>query len=194
MKKTFKNIEFLFSSDGRQFPKEERPHVALMGRSNVGKSSLINHFFMNKNLCRTSSVPGKTRLLNFFSVENKYYFVDLPGFGYGKASHKERNKWIEMINTYLDRFGDQALFLHLLDCRHMPSEYDKIFIDWAQQGEKKVLYIFTKIDKIKKSARDKAFKALSASLGEDVDYVPYSSKDDAARNHLLRKLGLYGIT
>lgn len=168
--------EFLYTSDGKNFPKDRKPHFVLLGRSNVGKSSLINHFFHNKNLAKTSSKPGKTRLLQFFSVDPLGYFVDMPGFGYAKASKKERDFWQRMVEQYLQNCEDRASFVHLIDSRHPISKKDQDCIQWVHSLGKKVLFVFTKTDKISEKNKKQLLDSLN-TYTKDPQVVFYTIKN-----------------
>ncbi len=124
------------------------PEIAIVGRSNVGKSSLINHLYNQKNLARVSSTPGKTQLLNFFNVDEKYILVDLPGYGYAKVSKQQKLKWGEDLDNYLKTRPLKAILL-LLDSRHPPTKEDYAFIEWAEHNQKNLILVFTKTDKVK---------------------------------------------
>ena len=177
------------SSDGRNLPKQNVAHVVLIGRSNVGKSSLVNHLFNNKTLARVSQTPGKTDLLNFFSVDEKFYLVDLPGYGFTKRSKSQTDKWEAMVERYLLTHLDRIHFLHLIDSRHPPSKLDHQFMSWAEALEKKVLFILTKIDKINKTARKSAVEKYIRDFGEGADVVPFTIYEKASREHLIAEIG-----
>ncbi len=185
----FRECKFVQSSDGRHLPKANFHHVVLIGRSNVGKSSLVNHLFNDKSLARVSQVPGKTELLNFFSVDDKFYLVDLPGYGFTKRSKTQTDKWESMVERYLLTHLDRIHFLHLIDSRHPPSKLDHQFMAWAEALEKKVLYILTKIDKINKTARKSAVDKYIKDFGEGADVVPFTIYERSSREHLITELG-----
>ena len=139
-------------------PKNDLPEVAFAGKSNVGKSSLINAVMNRKALARVSAQPGKTQTINFYNINDEIYVVDLPGYGFAKASEKERERWGKMIETYLNT-SDQirAVFL-LVDIRHKPSAHDKQMFDWMAYVGYDPIVIATKADKIKRSQLDKQIK------------------------------------
>jgi len=167
-----------------QFPDSDRLEVAFVGRSNVGKSSMINAMLNRKSLVRTSQSPGKTRTINFFEVEQNWYFVDLPGYGYAKVSRSESEKWGEMIEGYLkDRAKLVALVL-LLDIRHEPSDNDKMLYDWCKHYELPVVLVATKSDKIKRSQLQKHTAMIKRGLGAEEAVLPFSSLDKAGREEL----------
>lgn len=160
-----------------KLPVNTLPEVAFAGRSNVGKSSLINSLMNRKSLARTSAKPGKTQTLNFYNINGEIYLVDLPGYGYAKVSKKEAEKWGVMIENYLT--GSQmlrAVFL-LVDMRHEATQQDRQMLEWIEYLELQPIIIATKSDKIKPSVRKKQEALVRASLGasEDTIFVPYSS-------------------
>lgn len=141
-----------------QLPKNDLPEVAFAGKSNVGKSSLINAVMNRKALARVSAQPGKTQTINFYNINDEIYVVDLPGYGFAKASEKEREKWGKMIETYLNSSDMiRAVFL-LVDIRHAPSANDKQMFEWMDYVGYDPIVIATKADKIKRSQLDKQIK------------------------------------
>lgn len=185
----FQACRFCQSSDGKVIPKAPIPHFVLIGRSNVGKSSLVNHLFKDPKLARVSQKPGKTTLLQFYLIdEGAAFLVDLPGYGFAKRSKTDREEWGAMVQGYLEEKLEDIVFLHLLDSRHPPTELDWQFIEWANSLEKKVVFILTKTDKIKKSIRERTLKEYMERLGDDVDAVPYSILEGYFRDNLIRQL------
>lgn len=184
-------------STGEQFP-----YVSLMGRSNVGKSSLINVLLRKKDLAKTSSLPGKTRLLNFFLIDQKLFLVDFPGYGFAKASTKERAKWARGIEGFLNKLENKYPLLFLLDSRHQPSKEDLEFIKWAHEEQRPFGIVLTKMDKLKKSEVDKRTSAILQTVGEyapreEIPYIEFSVKHGNSRKdlihliqHLLEEAGL----
>ena len=145
----FHSAEFVMSVGFvRQLPRDGMAEIAFAGRSNVGKSSLINRLFNRKNLAKTSNTPGKTRTLNFYAVNRRYYFVDLPGYGYAKRSQRERQAWGKLIENYVRDRPSLKGFVQLIDARHDPSREDLQMIDWLLSGEKPFLVVATKADKL----------------------------------------------
>ncbi len=134
-----------------QLPIQDRPEIVFSGRSNVGKSSLINKLCNRKSLARVSSTPGKTATINYYIVDN-IYFVDLPGYGYAKVSNAERKRWDELINSYFTAARGNALLVQLLDCRHNPSADDMQMLEYLKHYDVKFIVALTKADKLKKSA------------------------------------------
>lgn len=165
------------------------PEIAIAGRSNVGKSSLINHLFNHKGLARVSSTPGKTQTLNFFDVDNQLILVDLPGYGYAKRSQEAQKKWAESIDIYFQNRSNLVLILLLIDSRHLPSEDDLAFVQWAEHFHKPLLIIFTKCDTLAEHERKKKTEAALKFLNQ-TDSVYYSIKDARSRKILADKVNL----
>lgn len=160
----------------QQYPTTGLPEIAFAGKSNVGKSSLINGLINRKALARTSSSPGKTQTINFYNVENVVYFVDLPGYGYAKTSKVERKRWGEMIEEYLHKRTTLKLVVLLVDIRHEPSANDRMMADWISQNGYMPLVIATKADKIKRSQINKHVSIIRKSLNlKKVTIIPFSS-------------------
>lgn len=159
-------------------PKNQKPEVAFAGKSNVGKSSLINSLVNRKALARTSSQPGKTQTINFYNVNNALYLVDLPGYGYAKVPQSEKEKWGKLIERYLHG-SDQlrAVFL-LIDIRHEPGANDKIMYDWICHNGYEPIIIATKLDKIKRSQIQKQVKLIREGLKvrPGTQIIPFSSE------------------
>ncbi len=150
-----------------QLPESDRPEIVFSGRSNVGKSSLINKLCNRKNLARVSSTPGKTATINFYSLDN-CYLVDLPGYGYAKVSNADRQRWDELINSYFDAGRNQAVLIQLLDCRHAPSADDMQMLQYLHHRKIPFIVALTKADKLKKSELSKTtpvFEAVCLKYG-----------------------------
>ena len=160
-----------------QLPENTLPEVAFAGKSNVGKSSLINAVLNRKALARTSAQPGKTQTINFYNVNKEIYLVDLPGYGYAKASKSEVEKWGEMIERYLDTSEMLRCVFLLVDIRHDPGEHDKQMYEWIDYMGYQPIVICTKADKINRSQMDKHLKTIRKGLGADEDtiIIPFSS-------------------
>lgn len=139
-----------------QYPEDNLPEIVLLGRSNVGKSSFINTLIQRKGLARTSSQPGKTQTMNFYKINDAFYFVDMPGYGYAKVSKKEREKWGVMVEEYLQKRENMVLVLLLVDSRHEPTEDDRLMYDWLTYYGLDPVIIATKADKISKVRQKKA--------------------------------------
>lgn len=165
------------------------PEIAVAGRSNVGKSSLINHIFSTKNLVRVSQIPGKTQLLNFFRLGDILSFVDLPGYGYAQVPMQVRKEWGPMIQEYLDKREELNLLLFLFDIRRIPNEEDLQFIQWMAYAKKRVVLILTKIDKVNKNELKKQTDKILETFGiPDLPYIHYSVPKNIGRNELIKIL------
>ena len=159
-----------------QYPKTGLPEIAMAGKSNVGKSSLINTLLRRKALARTSSQPGKTQTINFYQVENRFYFVDLPGYGYAKVSKTERERWAKMIDDYLHTRQTLLQVLLLVDGRHEPSANDVQMLEWIRSFGYVPVVIATKMDKMGKQQQTKARKLICQTLHiESGQLFPFSA-------------------
>lgn len=159
-------------------PDTEYPEVAFAGKSNVGKSSLINSLMNRKSYARTSSQPGKTQTINFYNINDCMYLVDLPGYGYANASPAVKAKWGKMIERYLRKSANLKQVFLLVDIRHDPSENDKMMYNWIVDNGFRPVIIATKLDKLKRSQVAKHVKAVRTGLGlrEDDILIPFSSE------------------
>ncbi|MDO5388399.1 MAG: ribosome biogenesis GTP-binding protein YihA/YsxC [Clostridia bacterium] len=169
-----------------QYPTDGKPEVAFAGKSNVGKSSLINSMVYRKAIARTSQNPGKTRTINFYNVEDMLYFVDLPGYGYAKAPKTEIAKWGKMIENYLLKREELRAIILLIDIRHEPGENDRLMYEWLKHYGYKIIIVATKSDKLKRSQLPKHVAMLKKSLNlekEDV-LIPFSSESKDGRDEL----------
>ncbi len=160
-----------------QIPPPERIEIAFAGRSNVGKSTLINKLFNRKNLARVSSVPGKTATINFYGLEN-VYFVDLPGYGYAKVAKTEKERWSGLIEGYLNSDRDLRLVFMLVDMRHAPSADDLHMINYLIEAELPFVIVLTKADKLKKMQREKRMEAFKTEIPyfDEIHVIPFSSQ------------------
>ena len=177
-----------------KLPAHTRPEFAFAGKSNVGKSSLINAMMNRKSLARTSSQPGKTQTINFYNINDELYFVDLPGYGYAKVSLEAKAKWGKMIENYLKKSQVlHAVFL-LVDIRHDPSEDDKMMYDWVIHNGYRPVVIATKLDKLKRSQVAAHVKAVRQGLGmekEDI-LIPFSAETKQGRDEIWELIeGMY---
>lgn len=169
-----------------KLPENKLPEFAFAGKSNVGKSSLINGLMNRKSLARTSSAPGKTQTINYYNINHEMYFVDLPGYGYATANEKVKAQWGKMIEDYLHQSKQiRAIFL-LIDIRHAPSENDRIMYDWIMSRGYQPIIIATKLDKIKRSQVAKQTKLICDTLGvaDDTIVIPYSSLNKQGREEI----------
>ena len=169
-----------------KMPETGRPEVAFAGKSNVGKSSLINGLMNRKSLARTSSQPGKTQTINFYNINDAMYLVDLPGYGYAKASEEVKAKWGKMIENYLHTSKRlKAVFL-LIDIRHDPSANDRMMYEWMVYQGFAPIIIATKLDKIKRSQIQKNVKAIREGLGVQpgTTIIPFSAETKQGREEI----------
>lgn len=169
-----------------KIPDNQLPEIAFAGKSNVGKSSLINALMNRKSLARTSAQPGKTQTINFYNINDELYFVDLPGYGYAKVSQQEKEKWGKMIEKYLHRSKVlQAVFL-LVDIRHEPSANDRQMYEWILANGHHPIVIATKLDKINRSQIAKQVKLVKQGLGVDKDtiVIPFSAETKQGREEI----------
>lgn len=174
----YNNAKF-FTSYGKfeQIPPCDRPEIAFSGRSNVGKSSLINKIFNRKSLARVSAMPGKTATINFYELEN-IFIVDLPGYGYAKVSKTEKQSWNKLIGGYLSSDRELSLLFQLIDFRHPPTADDLSMVNYLIDGEFPFVVVLTKADKLKKNQRAERRKALLTELpcAEDITIIEFSAE------------------
>lgn len=178
MKVNTHNADILLSATNKShYPQDDIPEVALAGRSNVGKSSFINTMLNRKNLARTSGKPGKTQLLNFFNIDDKLRFVDVPGYGYARVSKKEREKWGKMIEEYLTSRENLRAVISLVDLRHEPSADDVQMYEFLKYYEIPVILVATKADKIPRGKWNKHESMIKKKLDFDITdtFIIFSS-------------------
>ena len=179
------NLETVCGITSR-LPENELPEIAFAGKSNVGKSSLINGLLNRKSLARTSAQPGKTQTINFYNINDEMYLVDLPGYGYAKVSEQEKAQWGKLIERYLHTSGQlRAVFL-LIDIRHAPSANDKMMYHWIVEQGYQPIIIATKLDKIKRSQVQKCIKILKEGLElvPGTKVIPFSSQTKQGRDEI----------
>ena len=171
-------------------PQNSLPEFAFAGKSNVGKSSLINGLMNRKSLARTSSSPGKTQTINYYNINNEMYFVDLPGYGYATANEKVKAQWGKLIEDYLHQSKQIRTVFLLVDIRHVPSENDRIMYDWILDRGYQPVIIATKLDKIKRSQVAKQLKLICDTLDvvDDTIVIPYSSLNKQGREEIYELL------
>ncbi|WP_085991767.1 ribosome biogenesis GTP-binding protein YihA/YsxC [Oceanobacillus senegalensis] len=174
----------------KQYPNDGLPEIALAGRSNVGKSSFINKLINRKNLARTSSKPGKTQTLNFYKINEAFYFVDVPGYGYAKVSKKEREKWGVMMEEYFELRETLKAVLLITDVRHEPTRDDIQMYDFLKYFELPVIVVATKLDKVPKSKRAKHIMRTKETLNIDSEDIllPFSSETGEGKDEAWRYL------
>lgn len=167
-------------------PENIYPEFAFAGKSNVGKSSLINALMNRKSLARTSSQPGKTQTINFYNINDAFYYVDLPGYGYAKVAVAVKEKWGKMIERYLKNSAMLKCVFLLIDIRHEPSANDKIMYDWIVSNGYHPVIIATKLDKLKRSQIQKHVKMVRDGLGVEKDgiVIPFSTETKQGRDEI----------
>ncbi len=182
----YHKVRFLtsFGSAG-QLPPSQKPEVVFAGRSNVGKSSLINSLFNQKTLARVSATPGKTATINFFETEN-LIFADLPGYGYARVSRGEKRRWAALMEGYFAQDRDIALVLSLVDSRHPPTQDDQMMVRFLVENELPFVVILTKIDKLSSRQRQERLEAIRGELpwGEQIIFLPFSAQTGEGREEL----------
>ena len=191
----FRKADFIISAvKPEQYPAGIIPELAIVGRSNVGKSSLINKFTNRKNLAKVGKAPGKTQTINFFNMNDEWYLVDLPGYGYAKVSLQTKAQWGKMINTYFRTRENISGVIQLVDIRHKPTEDDRIMVKMLWENGIPILVVATKADKIARGQRPKHLGIIAGALGMQdwKSIIPFSSEDgtgveelDKAVNHII---------
>jgi GTP-binding protein len=174
-----------------QFPKTDQPEVVFLGRSNVGKSSLINKLCSRRNLARISQTPGKTREINYYLLNKKFYFVDLPGYGYAKVPEQMRASWGKLIEYYLQKRKQIRLAIQVVDARHGLTELDKMMVDWLEYYEIPYLIVLTKADKIARSKLPLHLQAVKENFHDHAycrEIIPFSALTDLGKDEVLRVL------
>lgn len=195
-KVNFQSVHFLLSAFSlKQLPEPVVPEIAFAGRSNVGKSSLINRLVGRTNLVKTSSKPGKTQSLNYFSLDDQLYLVDLPGYGFAKVSKKVRNQWLTLINGYLIGREVLATVVVIVDLRHEVKQLDRDLVDWLRYHHISCQLVYTKADKLSNNMQAKHAAALDAGLNVHSDQrIIFSAKTgqglEALREQLLLHAGI----
>jgi GTP-binding protein len=171
------------------YPPDTLPEVAFAGKSNVGKSSLMNTLVNRKGLARTSSTPGRTQSLNFFSINQKLYFVDFPGYGFAKVPVEIKKQWKPMVETYLNSRKNLKVVVVILDCRREPSQDDRDLVEWLQVYNIPALVVFTKIDKIPFGQRNKQKFLVKKMINiEDDQIVFFSAVTGEGKDELWKKI------
>ena len=183
------SAEFLLSaSTTRQFPAATLPEIAFAGRSNVGKSTLINSLLNRKKLVKTSATPGKTQLINFFKVNDQFYFVDLPGYGYAKVPESVRRKWQNLVEVYLSERETLRNVVLIIDCRHNPTVQDRQLLEWLEYYQRPSLIVASKIDKLKRGQVQKHLQKIKHDLSIESVPLGHSSMQYGRREEIWKKL------
>jgi GTP-binding protein len=183
------SVEFVTSAGrARECPPGGMPEIAVSGRSNVGKSSLLNTLFARRNLVKVSGTPGKTQRLNFFRVNDRFHIVDLPGYGYARAPGAMRARWSAMMQEYLQHRRELVAMIQLVDCRHAPSDEDQEMVDWLRGERLPFALVATKVDKLAPTRVPETVAALAAALGLPAEQpvLAFSSHAGRGRPELLR--------
>ena len=181
--------EFIKSAaDPRQFIRSSVPAVAFAGKSNVGKSSVINRLLNRKNFARVGAQPGKTIHVNYFKIDDKLYFVDLPGYGYAKVSQSERERWGRLMEQFFAEPGLFTLGVMIVDARHKPTADDVTMADWFKNAGCRLAVVANKLDKLKKSEIEPNLALIreTLTLPEEVPLIPFSAEKGQGRDELLR--------
>ena len=182
------SAEFLKSAfKEADWPKDPKPEIAFLGRSNVGKSSLINSLLSVNRLARTSSTPGRTQSLNFFEINGHFRFVDFPGFGYARVPREIKSTWGEMATSYLAKRRQLVLSIQLVDSRHEPTKQDLQLHEWLEQSNKPRLIVATKSDKLSNNELRKNLEHIARVLNDD-SVMAYSAKSGRGRDELWRAI------
>ena len=182
------SAEFLKSAfKEADWPRDSQPEIAFLGRSNVGKSSVINSLLGVRNLARTSSTPGRTQSLNFFSISEEFRFVDLPGFGYARVPRNIKSTWGEMVTNYLANRRQLVLSIQLVDSRHEPTKQDLQLHEWLEESDKPRLIVATKSDKLSNNELRKNLEHIARVLNDD-SVMAYSAKSGRGREELWRAI------
>src|SRR6185312_14106583 len=177
--------EFLKSAfKEADWPRDSKPEIAFLGRSNVGKSSLINSLLGVRGLARTSSTPGRTQSLNFFQIDDQYRFVDLPGFGYARVPREIKSTWGEMATSYLAKREQLVLSIHIVDSRHEPSKQDLQLHEWLQHNHKPYLIVITKSDKLSKNELAQSARRAARVFQDTDSIIAYSATRRQGREQL----------
>lgn len=186
-----KKAKFLLSqSNFGGFPQQGMQEIAMAGKSNVGKSSLINSLTRNSKLARTSSSPGKTRLINYYMINEDFLLVDLPGYGFARAPKSEQEKWSQMIEGYLTGSQNLKHVFHLVDIRHEPTQEDVMMTEYLRHYDIPFTVIATKADKLSKAQRSRSIPVICRKLVvQPWEIMTYSSEDLTGREALLEKIG-----
>lgn len=186
----FQNVEFLISAaSDKDFPKNRLPEIAFAGKSNVGKSSVINRLLQRKNFARVGDKPGKTIHVNYFVIDRKCYFVDLPGYGFAKVSQSEKERWGKLMETYFAA-GRIDLGVLIVDYRHPPTNNDITMARWFLDSECPFVVVANKMDKLKKSELKPNLEIIrrDLELPDDIEIIPFSAEKGDGKDALVKKI------
>ena len=190
----FNKAEFVRSAVSREgFIRDGRPQITFAGRSNVGKSSVINRLLGRKNYARVGATPGKTSQINYFRIDEKIYFTDLPGYGYAKVSQAERDRWGRLMESYFAEEGLITLGVLIVDARHKPTADDVTMCDWFKNAGCPLIVAANKLDKLKKSEIEPSLAQIRATLtlDENTLLIPFSAEKGLGKNELLAAIDRY---
>ena len=188
----FQNVEFLISAAApKDFPSNRLPEIAFAGKSNVGKSSVINRLLQRKNFARVGATPGKTTQINYFRIDDKIYFTDLPGYGYAKVSKDERDRWGRLMENYFAEEGLISLGVLIVDARHKPTADDVTMCDYFKSTECPMVVVANKLDKLKKSEIEPNLALIrqTLTLDDSVQLIPFSAEKGIGKTELLAAIG-----
>lgn len=181
------NPRFVTSAyNSEDYPYHPKPEFAFAGKSNVGKSSLINKLLNRKKLARTSSQPGRTQSINFYNIDDRFYFVDLPGYGFARVPDKVREEWGELIDDYLYNRKNLKGIIQIVDVRHKPTEEDCMMVDWLLAADFSTMIVATKVDKISRGKRKKQQQMImeTLKLPSDIDFTFFSAKTGEGKKQI----------
>ena len=185
------NAEFIRSAASLEAcPRDGLPQIAFAGRSNVGKSSVINRLLQRKNFARVGEAPGKTTHINFFRIDEQLYLVDLPGYGYAKVPKAEKERWAKLIESYFAAPDFITLGVLIVDARHKPTENDVTMARWFQETGQPYVIVANKLDKLKKSQIEPSLAQIrtTLALGDEVEIIPFSAEKGEGRERLLERI------
>lgn len=186
----FHNVSFLISAaSSRDFPQNRMPEIAFAGKSNVGKSSVINRILNRKNFARVGEKPGKTIHVNYFDIDKKCYFVDLPGYGYAKVSQKEKDRWAKLMDSYFES-GRIDLGVFIVDARHAPTNNDITMANWFLESDCPFVVVANKLDKLKNSEIEPNLQRIrdDLELPENCPVIPFSAEKGTGKEDLIRMI------
>lgn len=186
--------EFIRSAAKQEdFPRDGLPQIVFSGRSNVGKSSVINRILNRKNFARVGNAPGKTAQINYFKIDGRFYLVDLPGYGYAKVSQMEKARWARLIQSWFDDPALMSLGCMLVDARHSPTADDRIMGAWFRQSGKPFVVVANKLDKLKKSEIEDNLRRIREvlELDEGIKVIPFSAEKGTGRPQLLGEMAAH---